>query len=122
MSTIFLFLGFSVTGAAAAALYLRKFAPKKTLEAVMSSAAVDCKYVDPVSGDTFPLDVPRWSGGERDGQPISLMLSALPGITRAAIDVTKRSLWRYSAAFPMQCAEPISLGEGCTRLDARRVS
>ncbi|HUB15287.1 MAG TPA: pyridoxal-phosphate dependent enzyme [Acetobacteraceae bacterium] len=69
-------------------------------------------YLDPRTGQTFPLDQPRWSGP--DGAP--LLLSPLPGITRAQIDAGERSLWRYRAALPFQPTAPISLGEGTTPL------
>ena len=74
-------------------------------------------YIDPRSGDVFPLDVPRWCGA--DFAP--LMLSPLAGITRAEIDSSTRSLWRYRAALPFQVAEPITMGEGCTPLLPRRL-
>ena len=47
------------------------------------------------------------------------MLSPLPGISRKDIKKGVRSLWRYSAAFPLACDSPISLGEGCTPLVPR---
>ena len=78
-------------------------------------------YVDPRTGVTYPLSVPRWCGDGKDaaGGPIPLMLTELPGITRSQVDTTTRSIWRYRAAFPLACDEPISLGEGCTPLLAR---
>ena len=109
-----LLLTFSFTGTVAA-LFVRRVAQKRGARSLAMSAS----YIDPVTSQTFPLEEPRWSGGERDGQPIPLMLSALPGITRDMIDKSTRSLWRYAAAFPMACAEPISLGEGCTPLVPR---
>jgi threonine synthase len=72
-------------------------------------------YLDPRSGQTFPLETPRWSGPEH--QP--LLLTPLPGIAAAQIDTTTRSLWRYRAALPMQPDTPISMGEGCTPLIRR---
>jgi threonine synthase len=69
-------------------------------------------YLDPRSGETWPLDPPRWCGP--DDRP--LFLTPLPGIGRDAIDVTTRSLWRYRASLPFIPADPISLGEGCTPL------
>lgn len=69
-------------------------------------------YVDPRSGTTYPLSEPRWCGDNR----APLLLSPLPGITRAAIQTQTRSLWRYAAALPFVPAEPITLGEGCTPL------
>ncbi|KAK3273078.1 hypothetical protein CYMTET_18664 [Cymbomonas tetramitiformis] len=47
------------------------------------------------------------------------MLSQLPGLRRHQIRRSERSLWRYAAAFPLQCDSPISLGEGCTPLVPR---
>jgi len=44
------------------------------------------------------------------------MITALPGIGRDDIETTRRSLWRYSAALPVQVKMPISLGEGVTPL------
>jgi threonine synthase len=72
-------------------------------------------YLDPRTGDTFPLDKPRWSGPGH----APLLLTPLPGIRRAQIDTADRSLWRYRAALPMQVDEPISMGEGCTPLIRR---
>ncbi len=78
----------------------------------MSSA-----YLDPRSGETFPLDQPRWSGPDH----APLLLTPLPGITRRQIDPATRSLWRYRAAFPFQPADPITLGEGTTPLLSRTI-
>jgi threonine synthase len=72
-------------------------------------------YFDPRSGETFPLDTPRWCGTGR----APLFLTDLPGITRAQVDTTTRSLWRYRAALPMQATDPITMGEGCTPLVPR---
>ncbi len=72
-------------------------------------------YLDPRTGETFPLDEPRWCG--RDRAP--LVLTQLPGLTRAEIDPAVRGLWRYRAALPMAVEEPITLGEGGTPLLAR---
>ena len=69
------------------------------------------RYLDPRSGATYPLEVPRWCGDARE----PLLLSPMPGIGRAQIDTTERSLWRYRAAFPF-AVDPISMGEGCTPL------
>ena len=74
-------------------------------------------YLDPRSGQTFPLDTPRWCGPGR--QP--LLLTPLPGMTAAQIDTTTRSLWRYRAALPVQPNTPISIGEGCTPLIRRDI-
>ena len=69
-------------------------------------------YLDPRSGETFPLEVPRWCGP--GGAP--LLLSPLPGIGRDRIQTGERSLWRYRAALPFDVGDPISMGEGCTPL------
>ena len=74
-------------------------------------------YLDPRTGQTFPLDRPRWCGPGH----APLLLTPLPGIGRADIDTATRSLWRYRAAFPMQTDAPISMGEGCTPLIPRNL-
>jgi threonine synthase len=74
-------------------------------------------YLDPRSGQTWPLEIPRWRGD--DGQP--LLLTDLPGIGRDAIDPAAPGLWRYAAALPFRPREPIAMGEGCTPLLARRL-
>ena len=78
---------------------------------------MDVAYLDPRSGETFPIDTPRWCG---HGQA-PLLLTPLPGISRDAIDRSERSLWRYRASFPLAVARPISMGEGCTPLVKRRM-
>ena len=72
----------------------------------------DSFYIEPRSGDRYPLDVPRWCG---DGQK-PLLINPQPGISRDEIERGTRSLWRYRAALPVEIAKPISLGEGCTPL------
>jgi len=74
-------------------------------------------YLDPRSGQTFPLNAPRWSGPGRT----PLLLAPLAGITAAQIDTITRCLWRYRAALPMQPDTPISMGEGCTPLIRRNI-
>ncbi|HEX3350644.1 MAG TPA: threonine synthase [Acetobacteraceae bacterium] len=81
---------------------------------------MDISYLDPRTGETFPLSEPRWCGGTPDA-PAPLLLTPLPGITRDAIDTGTRSLWRYRAALPMQADQPITMGEGCTPLVQRRI-
>ena len=76
----------------------------------MTSTAI--AYVDPRSGATWPLAVPRWCGDA--GQP--LLLTPRDGITRNQVDPTVRSLWRYRAALPFAVDAPITMGEGCTPL------
>jgi len=72
-------------------------------------------YLDPRTGQTFPLDQPRWCGPDH----APLLLTALPGLRREQIDGATRSIWRYRAAFPMQVDDAISMGEGCTPLIRR---
>ncbi|CAH2601207.1 Threonine synthase [Rhodovastum atsumiense] len=72
-------------------------------------------YLDPQTGRTWPIDVPRWCGEAQ----APLLLTPLPGITRAQIDTATNSLWRYRAALPLACAAPITLGEGRTPLLSR---
>ena len=71
-------------------------------------------YIDHATGTSYPLDVPRWRSD--DGGP--LMITPGPGIARADLDTSTRSLWRYRAALPMDMAA-VSLGEGCTPLVER---
>ena len=72
-------------------------------------------YVDPVSGQMYPISEPRW----RSDAGAPLMITALPGIRRDMIDTGKRSLWRYAAALPVDVPDPITMGEGCTPLVSR---
>ncbi|HJS86858.1 MAG TPA: pyridoxal-phosphate dependent enzyme [Acetobacteraceae bacterium] len=72
-------------------------------------------YLDPRSGQTFPLGQPRWCGPDR----APLLLTPLAGLSRAGIDTGPRGVWRYRAALPIPDAEPITLGEGGTPLLAR---
>lgn len=69
-------------------------------------------YVDPRTGQTYPLETPRWRADT--GGP--LMITPLPGIGRADIDTARRSLWRYAASFPVPIKQPITMGEGLTPL------
>jgi threonine synthase len=69
-------------------------------------------YIEPRSGDRYPLDIPRWCA---DGQK-PLLISPQRGIARDDIDRRERSLWRYHAALPLGISKPISMGEGCTPL------
>jgi threonine synthase len=72
----------------------------------------DSFYVEPRSGERFPLDRPRWCA---DGLK-PLLISPQRGIGRDDIDRGTRSLWRYRASLPLEISRPISLGEGCTPL------
>jgi hypothetical protein len=72
-------------------------------------------YIEPRSGERYPLDRPRWCA---DGLK-PLLLSPQRGITRDEIERGTRSLWRYQASLPVEVSKPISLGEGCTPLVQR---
>ncbi len=72
-------------------------------------------YFDPITGRTYPIEVPRWCGDDR----APLLMTPLPGLTRGQIDTSDRSLWRYRAALPMPVAGQISMGEGMTPLISR---
>jgi threonine synthase len=74
-------------------------------------------YLDPRTGQTYPLEQPRWCG---DGQA-PLFLTPLPGIAPADIERQDRSLWRYRAALPFAPQKPITMGEGCTPLVLRDI-
>ncbi|OHV87326.1 threonine synthase [Mesorhizobium sp. ORS 3428] len=67
-------------------------------------------YIDPLTGRTYPLDVPRWCSDEQN----PLLITPQRGISRDEIERGTRSLWRYRASLPVEIAEPISMGEGCT--------
>ncbi len=69
-------------------------------------------FIDPATGETYPLSEPVWRAP--NGNP--LMISDLPGIKRTEINSANRSVWRYAKSLPVQIKKPISLGEGCTPL------
>jgi hypothetical protein len=75
-------------------------------------------YIDPRSGATFPIELPRWCGDDH----APLMITPMRGISRSQIDRGERSLWRYRAAFPVSVERPISMGEGCTPLITKRIA
>ena len=76
------------------------------------------RYLNPQTGETFALDVPRWCGPDR----APLLLTPQSGLTRADVHIATRSLWRYRAAFALAVRDPITLGEGCTPLVPRALS
>ncbi|CAG9209759.1 Threonine synthase [Paraburkholderia tropica] len=78
----------------------------------------DSFYIDPQTGETYPLDVPRWCSDKRT----PLLITPQPGISRDDIEGDTRSLWRYRASLPLDITAPISLGEGCTPLVQREWS
>ena len=73
---------------------------------------LDASYIDPRNGRRYPLEEPRWCSD--DCTP--LLVTPGAGISRADIDSSARSLWRYRASLPVEIASPITLGEGCTPL------
>lgn len=84
----------------------------------MSPAAV--AYLDPVTGESAPLDTPQWRGAS--GAP--LLLTDRVGLSRTDLEVadfddSAPGLWRYRAAFALPVERPISLGEGRTPLVQR---
>jgi len=72
-------------------------------------------YLDPRTGRTWPLSIPRWCG---DGQA-PLLLTPRPGLSKTEIEAGTRSIWRYAAALPWAPKARISMGEGCTPLVER---
>jgi threonine synthase len=72
----------------------------------------EATFIDAENGQSFPLDGSLWRAP--NGNP--LMVSDLPGITRAEIETSNRSIWRYANSLPLHMTDPISLGEGCTPL------
>ena len=72
-------------------------------------------YVDPISGQKYPISEPRW----RSDTGAPLMITALAGLGRNMIDTGVRSLWRYAAGLPVEVPDPITMGEGLTPLVTR---
>ncbi|HEY7654631.1 MAG TPA: threonine synthase [Methylomirabilota bacterium] len=69
-------------------------------------------YVDPSTGQTYPLTEPRW----RSDSGHYLNLSSGPGLKRGEIDPARRSAWRYARALAVGVEHAVSLGEGWTPL------
>lgn len=90
-------------------LFMTLFLRKVFTAILMSKVA---HYIDPVSEEIYPLDVPLWRS--KAGNP--LMITSLTGIGRQDIDVKNRSIWRYRSALPIEIHKPVSLGEGLTPL------
>jgi threonine synthase len=67
-------------------------------------------YVDPSTGRTYPLSEARW----RSDSGHYLNLAPAPGLRRADIETSRRSVWRYAKALLVDVADAVSLGEGCT--------
>lgn len=73
-------------------------------------------YIDAVTGQTYPLDTPRWCADNGN----HLNLAAAPGLTRADIERERYSVWRYAKALLVAEREAVSMGEGWTPLIARQ--
>ncbi|MCW5605641.1 MAG: threonine synthase [Burkholderiales bacterium] len=69
-------------------------------------------YVDSLTGDRYAFDVARWRSDA--GNP--LHLGPTPGLTRADIDTSRRSVWRYAKALLVEERHAVTLGEGWTPL------
>jgi len=70
------------------------------------------RYIDSSTGATYPLSEPRWRG-DSGGH---LNLGDAPGLTRAQIDASVNSLWRYRKALLVDAGDAVTLGEGWTPL------
>jgi threonine synthase len=69
-------------------------------------------YVDPSTGQTYPLSAPRW----RADNGHYLNLSPGPGLRRRDIDTGRRSVWRYRRGLAVEIEHAVTLGEGWTPL------
>src|SRR5215813_5014024 len=69
-------------------------------------------YIDSSTGATYPLSEPRWRG-DSGGH---LNLGDATGLTRAQIDASVNSLWRYREALLVDAGDAVTLGEGWTPL------
>ena len=69
-------------------------------------------YVDPSTGQTYPLTEPRW----RADNGHYLNLGPGPGLRARDIDTARRSVWRYTRALLIGAEHAVSLGEGWTPL------
>jgi threonine synthase len=69
-------------------------------------------YVDPSTGQTYPLSEARW----RADNGHYLNLAPGRGITRRDIDPAQRSIWRYARGLLIGAEHAVSLGEGWTPL------
>ena len=68
-------------------------------------------YVDPTTGQTYPISEPRW----RSDAGAPLMITALPGIGRSMIDRDTIAV-ALRSRLPIDVLDPITMGEGCTPL------
>jgi threonine synthase len=72
-------------------------------------------YIDPATGETYPLDQPRWRADNGN----YLNLGHAPGLKRADIDRESYSVWRYAKGFLASARDAVSMGEGWTPLISR---
>src|SRR5678816_3406843 len=70
------------------------------------------RYVDPSTGDTYPLTEARW----RADNGHYLNLAPAQGLRRKDIDASRHSVWRYARALLVGAEHAVSLGEGWTPL------
>jgi threonine synthase len=70
------------------------------------------RYVDPSTGDTYPLTEARW----RADNGHYLNLAPAEGLRRKDIDTSRHSVWRYARALLVGAEHAVSLGEGWTPL------
>ena len=69
-------------------------------------------YVDPSTGQTYPLSEARW----RADNGHYLNLAPGPGLKRRDIDTARHSVWRYARGLLVGAEHAVSLGEGWTPL------
>jgi len=69
-------------------------------------------YVDPSTGQTYPLSEARW----RADNGHYLNLAPGPGLHPRDIDSARRSVWRYARGLLVGAEHAVSLGEGWTPL------
>ena len=72
-------------------------------------------YIDSQSGARYPSKVARWCGDSA----AYLNLAPGSGMTREAINLKDRSVWRYAQAIGVDAQGAVSLGEGGTPLLSR---
>ena len=72
-------------------------------------------YIDAITGDTYPLDQPRWCAESGN----YLNLGPSPALRRNDIDHGCHSVWRYAPALLVDKRHAVSMGEGWTPLLAR---
>ena len=78
------------------------------------------RYLDPSSGETFPLAVPIWRAP--GGGPLLLTdITPAPGALPGRGEGRGGGVWRWRTALPPLDGPPISLGEGDTPLVAHRL-